>query len=242
MRRAFTLMEVLLAVALVLLLSGAVYGFLWNLLSDRDRLGDAAAEGVAANALIERLEADLLGSLAGVAGRPGIRGTTSSIAILSRRVSFAGGSADGASGDLHGAEIVFDAGAGVVRARAWAGLEPGGTLEDVALGVQRLRFRYFDGRDWKAEFDSAEAGELPAAVEVAIWFGEPTPPDGAAAAELAGMDTPDGNGRGNGRGSGDGEAAAGESTGDVVTPARQPDRVRVIVVPDAPAAAWKEGA
>lgn len=223
--RAFTLMEVLLAVALVLLLSGAVYGFLWNLLGQRDRVAQAAAESGAAGAIIERIEADLLGSLAGAAEKAGIAGTTSSLRLLSRGVAVPVDASERAAalGDLHGTEIVFDRASGMVRARRWSG-DGEGQFEELGRGFQRLRFRYFDGRRWRGSFDSAAEGRLPAAIEVAVWFGpllerpETTVETGGAAA------------RGDER-----------MVEPPPTPDREPERVRVMVVPDGPTAAWREG-
>ncbi len=225
--RAFTLMEVLLAVALVLLLSGAVYGFLWNLLGQRDRVAQTAAEAGTAGAIIERIEADLLGSLAGAAGKSGIAGTTSSLRLLSRGVAVPVDDSEraGALGDLHGTEIVFDRVSGVVRARRWyAGGDGESEFEEIGRGVQRLRFRYFDGRRWVSAFDSAAEGRLPAAVEVAVWFG-------------ALLERPETTAETERTGAGD-EERMGEPP---PTPDREPERVRVMVVPDGPTAAWREG-
>ncbi len=229
-RRAFTLMEVLLAVGLVLVLSGAVYGFLWNLIGVRDRVTQAAAESAAAGAIVERIEADLLGSLARAAGESGIKGTTSSLRLLSRDVPVPVDASERGAGDLRGTEIAFDRASGVVRARRWdAGRgNAGGELEEVGRGVARLRFRYFDGRRWLSDFDSGSEGRLPAAVEVAIWFGpllerpethtetERPPPGGEEPSEAREPEEPP------------------------PTPDREPDRVRVMVVPDGPAASWRE--
>jgi len=49
----------------------------------------------------------------------------------------------------------------------------------IAEGVGRFAPRFRVGDEWKSEFDSAAAGALPAAVELAVWYGiEPIgPPD-----------------------------------------------------------------
>ena len=228
--RAFTLMEVMLAIALILVLSGAVYGFLWNLLGQRERVAVAVADSQAAGVIIERLEADLMGAVASGRGGAGIVGDGSSLKVLSRCVTVP--MAAGARlGDLAGSEIAFNRFTGVVRARR---IGPDGTAaewEDVSDHVQRLRLRYFDGRRWRATFDSAAGAELPAAIEVALWFGEPL--ERAETEEelaAAGAGPPP---------SGAGADGAEEAVPHVV-PTWAPDRVRVIVVPDGPSAGWRE--
>lgn len=228
-RRSFTLLEVLLALGLVVLLSGAVYGFLWNLLGQRDRMVQAGSEADAADVIVERLEADLFGSLAGAGGRAGISGDSSSIRVLSRGVALPTEGEAGTPGDLLGTEITWDRFAGIVRARRWEGVEPGGEFEPIARGVQRLRLRYFDGRTWKPSFDSTS--RLPAAVEAAIWFGAP-PERPETASDLAPSAVTDGDG---------GAAGSDDRLGPPPTPDRHPDRVRVMVVPDAPESSWREG-
>jgi hypothetical protein len=70
--------------------------------------------------------------------------------------------------DLQGCEI--SVAAGTLSARRLS-QSPGG-LEVIAEGVERVRFRYFDGREWLEKFDSAATGELPVAIEASLWFGE----------------------------------------------------------------------
>ncbi|MFM9994419.1 MAG: prepilin-type N-terminal cleavage/methylation domain-containing protein [Phycisphaerales bacterium] len=236
-RRAFTLLEVLLALTLVLVLSGAVYGFLWNLLGERDRMSESAAHADAAGLVIERLEDDWLGSLAGLAGKPGIEGDTASIRVVSRGVTvpLEAGDRGAPLGDVHGSEIAWDRFAGTVRARRWHGPTPGGSFETITEGVQRLRFRYFDERSWASSFDSASAGRLPAAVEVAVWFGPPLerPETASESDPSAAADRPDDAGA-------RAEADRGEDLDPPPTPEREPDRVRVMVIPDGPTSAWRE--
>jgi hypothetical protein len=207
-----------------------VYGFLWNLLGQRDRVAMAAADAQAAGVIIERLEADLMGAVASGRGGAGVVGDGSSLKVMSRCVTVPMG-AGARLGDLAGSEISFNRFTGVVRARR---IGPDGTAaewEDVSDHVQRLRLRYFDGREWRAKFDSAAAAELPAAIEVALWFGEPLE-RAETEEELAAA--------------GAGAAESGEAATDPeeevpqVVPTWSPDRVRVIVVPDGPSAGWRE--
>ncbi|HRQ72318.1 MAG TPA: prepilin-type N-terminal cleavage/methylation domain-containing protein, partial [Phycisphaerales bacterium] len=63
-RRAFTLMETLVAIVLLLALSGAVMSFFWNSLERRDTLLALSGEVRAGTLLLERLEADFLTAMA----------------------------------------------------------------------------------------------------------------------------------------------------------------------------------
>jgi len=208
-RPGFTLMEVLLALALTMLLVGAVFSFMENLGQRRDELARVGARARDLATLIDRIEADLTTAVVGDArGGAGIVGKGSEISVLTRRVVAKSGRSDG---DLSRASYVFDAAGGVIR----AGMVAAGTdipPSDIAAeGIRLLRFRYFDGRAWRAEFDSQKENTLPAAVEIAIWSG------GAPSAKNA---TPDG--------------------AVPTAPVGEPDRVRTVVIPDGPSAAWKE--
>ena len=209
-RRGFTMVEVLLGLALMLALSAGLLGYVWGLLDKRDRLVEVSRRQAAAAAVFEELENDLATTFAADAGgRPGVKGDGSSVAVRCRGV--AGRNAPGSAGDLGdlvGGEVRFEGGA--ISARKLGRRD--GEFEVVSEGVERLRLRYYDGTEWLEEFDSAALGELPVAIEAAIWFGE------AAAAEEEDAELED-------------DAA----------PGRAPDRVRVMIVPDGPTS-WKGGA
>jgi len=211
-RNAFTLMEVLLAVALAAGLAGAVMSFVWNLLDRRAALVEHGRLARGASLVMDRIERDLMGAMvAARGGEAGVRGTETQLRVLSRGV-WLGGEAGEAPADLQGSEIWWDAAPGRIVGRRWAGAAARGEEETVCEGVRRLRLRYLRGREWVETFDSVEAGMLPAAVEVAIWFGSP---DGAAGV--------------GGLGEGEREAMSGTVGADLP----EPDRVRVIAVPDA---------
>src|SRR5690606_32158965 len=75
--------------------------------------------------------------------------------------------------DLRSTEYRFDATRGVVTAARASVLfadEQGGGREVILEGVERVRFRYYDGQEWLTRFDSATAGRLPAAIEISVWF------------------------------------------------------------------------
>lgn len=233
-RRGFTLAEVLLAIGLVAALAGGVFSFMWNLLDRRGSILQAASEADAAGVLFERIEADLLCAIAGDEGvGAGIVGESARVRVLTWGVALGAPVGATAAADLQGSEYVFDAARGEVRARRWTGASPAGGagLEVVSDRVQHLRLRYFTGREWVDRFDSLREG-LPVAVEVSIWFGAPLVEEGVLAEEENGLALADA-----------GEMAEPEAPlEEGERPRREADRRRVIVVPDGPVAAWKEGA
>jgi hypothetical protein len=195
-RRAFTVMEVLLALGLGAMLAGAVTAFAWRIASSQRSLALAAADAQGADALLDRLESDLLGAIAGDARHgAGVRGSSTRLRVLTRGVDFA----DGGAADLQEAVYEF------IGPMLWLARGPAGQPNErhaLSSRALRARFRYFDGRSWSTAFDSATSGRLPAAVEVALWF-EPLGPSAPPPDHWP-----------------------------------EPDRVRVLVIPDAPEAAW----
>jgi len=250
-RTGFTLLEVLLALGLLVLLAGGLFGFASNLIERRDALAIATSDRRAAGILIDRLESDVLSVLAGSATiGSGIRGEQTSLTLLSRGVGF---DEDAGLGDLQGTRIRFDAKSGTLSLERWSGAGGSGESEVLSDRVRRLRFRYFTGRSWAASFDSASSG-LPVAIEVAIWFAPPSAPrptrasapfDQAASAQAASI-------RGDAEGLPafdadeflDGPEGVPDDEGFGSAPEEDPgppDRFRVIVVPDGPIAAWRQG-
>ncbi len=170
-RLGFTLIEVLVAIALMLALSAGLFSYVWNLISRRDRLVEVAAQQAAAGALFEELERDLATTFAvDASGSAGVKGDSASLAVRCRGVAGVGGRGEPIArlDDLLGGEVKFEEGS--LSARRLGDGE--GTFEVVTSGVQLLRLRYFDGRAWLESFDSAATGTLPVAVEAALWFGE----------------------------------------------------------------------
>lgn len=213
-RRGIMLVEVLLGLALMLVLSAGLFGYVWGLLDKRDRLVEVAARQAAAAVIFEELENSLTATFAADAsGRPGVKGGGTSVAVRCRGVmtrNAPGGEGD--LGDLVGTEVRFES--GTLSARRFGRRE--GEFEVISAGVERLRLRYYNGSEWLEEFDSAAAGDLPVALEAAVWFGDAPAAGGGPGEEL------------------DEELAAGELL-------RAPDRVRVMIVPDGPTS-WKGGA
>jgi type II secretory pathway pseudopilin PulG len=168
--RAFTLVEVLIALGLILFLSASLLSYLWSLIDRRDTLITVAAQQSAAGAVLEQLEHDLSTTFAAdTAGNAGVKGGVTGIVVRCRGTNLITQDTD--LSDLQGSEIRL--GPGVLSARRLTASP--GPMETVAEGVERIRFRYFDGKEWLEEFDSAAKGELPVAIEASVWFGEAGP-------------------------------------------------------------------
>lgn len=272
--RAMTLVEVLAALALLVLLSGAVFGFFVDMVTRRDQLSALAIQQRDASFLFDQIDAALMTAVAqSPDGSAGVKGSKDKLTIVSRQVVPA---MDGkaALADAHRLEVRFDERAGHIDETLNAAIEgfDDKPLTETALErVERMRFRYSDGRSWSESFDSMSKGGLPVAVEVSIWFAPRNATTstrrgnaGASSAAHAtdatndardqgvqGDDAPIGFDGSNGfnrqhttqgrfdDGIGDGL----DEQGDMAVPwtPRQPDRVRVIVIPDAPLAPWLEG-
>jgi prepilin-type N-terminal cleavage/methylation domain-containing protein len=168
-RSGFTLIEVLLAVALMLAISAGMLSYIWGLLASRERLVTATDQQISAAALFDQIESDLSTTFAvDGSGAAGVEGKPDSLVVRSRGVGALGGAGVSDFGDQQGCEVRFDAGAHTLTARR---LGPDGSaFEMLASPVSLVRLRYFDGKAWLDSFDSAAAGVLPVAVEAAVWF------------------------------------------------------------------------
>ena len=238
--RGFTLLEVLISIALVLVLIGSMFAFFWDMLSTRRRALDYAARQLAAATLIQRVESDLMSCLVGdrVNGA-GVQGDTTRIRIMSRGVAvhLAERGADDPEvlGDLQQAEYRFNEELGLIEARRLpigraASVDT--SLVTVGGSVYKVRFRYHDSDMWRDSFDSLAQDRLPVAVEIAVWFDpwpgaespplpgdpvEPQAPQRLTYDATAGFD----------------EAQVARRTDVDLFDEPRPDRVRVILVPDA---------
>jgi len=173
-RRAFTLIEVLAAIALLLVLSGSLMSFGAALLDRADwtarTVNDLRACGIVFDRVSTALRTCEVGG--GSAG-PGVSGDSSSITVLCR-------SEPGGRSDLARLRLSFDRGAGTL-AFAFGDAQDTPAEELLSDRVQSVRIRYYDGRAWRDSFDSRDADALPAAVEVSVWLGAPTTPSNANA-------------------------------------------------------------
>lgn len=223
--RGFTLLEVLLAIALTMVIAGAAIGLATTLLERRAQIDDAAARDRGVAILMDQIEQDLMGVVAGNGGVSGFVGTAREMTLRVRGVTLR-------HEDLIEARYRFVvSGEGTLKpGRVIARRGVSGTEETLADGVAMLRLRYHDGVAWVEAFDSANKGELPWAVEIAVWLGDP--------AEFAGDEAmPEPVESGEDDEPTRDEIGAASETGlsdgfgsDVIL--RPPDRVRVIMVPD----------
>jgi len=223
--RAFTLLEVLLALSLLAGVAGAALGLLSNLTRRQEQIRAHSDRALGGGLLIDRLEQALGTSFAqDIGGEAGVRGDDHSIQVRHRGVV---GPAEQMTGDRRSIELHWSDD-GVVTG-SFTGDGAGEANEPIAERVERFRLRYFHGARWRSSFDSVSAGELPSAIEVAIWFehlgeGNRSPTAEEIADEF-----------------GEGMADLFDPQEEASPPIRLPDRLRVIVVPDAPSASWEVG-
>jgi len=231
--RAFTLIEVLVAIALLLALSGALSAMLFGLMERRDRVAIEASRQGAVDILFSEIDAALVGAFVEGPQGAGIRGDESSLRVLSRGVRVAPGS--GLS-DVIGLEFRHDDATGGILARR---LSPGAgvesEMESAASDIASVRLRYLDGGTWKTSFDSGAMGRLPAAIEVSVWFTDGAPEEPTRGGAIAvGTDAESDGGLADGFGTA--SASGDEDTGP------PPSRRRVMVVPDGPSIGTSSGA
>lgn len=229
-RRGFTLIELVLGLVLTGLLAAALFAFLWNLESKRARLTAAAEARAGVTVFFEQLDNDLATTLAGGGGLPGgVVGTSSSVRVLSRGVTAplgvgalaaapreanAGSSADAPAparpelGDLRGCEFDFDSTRGVVTGRRFVGPPAAALTGEMSPVVAGVTRVRFRYFDRGAWRDSFDSAALGRL---------------PAALEVAVW-----------LGAAPAEVEDGEPSEAAALPA--PDRVRVIVIPDAGAA------
>jgi prepilin-type N-terminal cleavage/methylation domain-containing protein len=237
--RGMTLLEVMFALAILAVLSVGVGAFYFEMNARRDRLVLMATQQRDVSLYFDRLEGALLSALAAAPdGSAGVRGDATSLSVATRAVqpSFE----DSAALD-DGCVMTFAFDEPGRRCTQSVAAGEQSISEPVLSSVERLRYRYSDGRSWSPSFDSVAKGGLPVAVEVSVWLAsgrvsapegpaaspgsmEPGAPDGASFeesdAELGPLDIP-----------------MPEPEEAVWIP-REPDHVRVIGIPDAPD--WQE--
>jgi type II secretory pathway component PulJ len=191
-------MEVLIAIALLVLLGGAMFGFLANLAQRRADLADLGRQAQATEALLSALERDLMTAIAGDSGAgAGIVGRRNNVRILSRGVVL--DLSNPSLGDLQQTTYRFrpEDGAVECRKRDVHADPPPSTEEElgrsspeptrsrsrlsepeqILTGVEKLEFRYYVRGNWRYSFNSGSAGRLPAAIEISIWYERPAGED-----------------------------------------------------------------
>ncbi|MEZ6317872.1 MAG: prepilin-type N-terminal cleavage/methylation domain-containing protein [Phycisphaerales bacterium] len=167
MRRcAFTLIEVLAAIALLLILSSSLMSF-GAVLIDRADWTDRTAQDLRACGLVfDRVSTALRTcEVGGGSLGSGVEGDATSMTVLCRV------DAQGDSG-LARMHLSFDRARGAL-VFAFGDATDSGVEETLTERVAAVRIRYSDGSAWQESFDSAASDALPRAIEVSIWLGTP---------------------------------------------------------------------
>lgn len=241
----FTLLEVLIAISLMLALLGSMFAFTFNMLSTRARALEYSHKQLAATTLIERIESDLMTCLVGDSRTgAGVKGDEASLQILTRAVAASlalNGTSDPAVlGDLQQSLYRFSKQTGMIEASrgpVTGSNLPSQQYQPVGGSVFKVRFRFHDGDAWLDSFDSNSTGQLPVAVEIAVWF-RPWPGEEMPGAEdefeddrltFDEIDTFD-------------ESEYAEISDMDLLSEPKPDRIRVIFIPDAGSSEDSEGA
>ena len=187
--RGFTLVEVLLALALVAILVAAMFALISELGERRRVIGDDWRRWRGTDVLFDGLERDLACVIAGDPSLgAGLKGNESSLTLLTRGVWIDAEATSGESQARHRDLTRVSYGPGNAgdwpcrRTEVLRGTTPDRARErsgSLAQGVEEIRFRYLDGPEWHDSFDSLASGRLPLAVEITVWFTRPSAPSSA---------------------------------------------------------------
>lgn len=249
-RRGFSLLEVLVSIGVILALAIALGAFVRDVARSRERLDLAMARQRSADAAIEVIERALATTVVedAILGT-GVRGSAERLEVIARGVpAWRLGSASTRRRSLEDRERLAVVGGDAAVGESLVRRGDGSEAREGRLPAT-LRFRYHDGEAWRSEFDSVREARLPVAVEVSLWWrrdGDASDDDAADfdllaedRARLAADEEPPDDALEERRRSGV-AARLDVAREDLGGPMREPDRVRVIAVPDA-ATASPEG-
>lgn len=179
-KRAFTLLEAIVGVAIVAALLGALGIFIRNLGDARTRLATSVERIECADAVFALVDRALATAVvADPALGAGVGGNERSLRIVRATVGLGEGDAP-LLAERERCEVRFDGGTGRIE------LARGDRRDAVEVPVRAMRVRYLVEGGWRDAFDSADAGVFPAGIEVSIWFDRVAEADlGSAADELA---------------------------------------------------------
>ena len=169
--RAFTLVEVMLSMVIMLVLAGSIG---WAVREMREKtfvLRRASDDLTVGTSVFELIDASMTSSVAldPTSGSAGIRGTGESIEIVSRGVLADLEGDTGALSGLTRLRVEFEPDALELRIGR-SDASTAATLQPISQRIEQMRFRYHDGQQWTDSFDSRSAGTLPVAIEVSVWF------------------------------------------------------------------------
>ena len=210
--RAFTVIETLIAIALLLMLSAALSAFLFDVQNTRERLSDLSDARLTGTLVIDAIEDAARFALVASDGRSGFAGDRTSLRMTAQLVA-----PDSAEPDATAVASPL------ARTIEWNERTGVLTLDDEPLSasVARLVIRYHDDDVWLDSYDAMSERRLPAAIEIAIWFGEvETDPDDASSLDSLDL--------------GEGFGLPTPSDLAAFAPEREwgePDRRRVIAIP-----------
>lgn len=229
-RRGFTLIEVLVGIAIGGALLAALGVFTLNLTDTRARLAEMTARVDSAEVVFSALDRAIATAIVEDASLgAGVSGNESALRVVRSAVG------------LGGEREALFAETGVVEVRLAPGAQRIEIVRDgrtaaLPAPVRAMRIRYLGERGWSDAFDSGETGGFPAGIEVSIWFGEE---EGGFENGLA-----DGAGGEGGRGTGaapaarddarDGVAVAGGAAPPASALVAPPDRRRFFRIAGSP--------
>lgn len=211
-RPAFTLIEVIIALAIIAGLSVGVGAFVRDVRIQQRTLTRLGSQLEQCSALFELTERAMMTCVAdGGPGVSGVSGDATTLRIHYRSVELRN---PGRLSDTAHLGITFDQGGARIHiALSSPGSGAPESSEVVCDRIERVQFRYHDGRNWVESFDTLKARTLPNAVEMAIWFQSESPTPKTSPDLSEGLGAPP-------------EAGDAERL-------RPPDRVRIISVHDA---------
>ena len=189
-RRAMTLLEVMLAVAILVGMMGAVYSFYRGVLASRDRIVLAAAQAAGQRVAMARITAELRSARTIPVLKVGLKGDADRMSFAAAVLPGPGvwnprGSGRTVPGPQHDLQLVgyrlrtVEGPSGETqfeglertcqRAMTAREAEEGKEIEVSLLTphVKYLRLRYWDGSGW---LDGWGGGDLPGAVEITLGF------------------------------------------------------------------------
>ena len=171
MRRAFTLFELLIAIALIGAFVVAGSRFLSDVVGTRDRLVERLERDAAVTAIVEAIERAAFTSVARAPdGGAGISGDALTLRLYGDQLGLDGVLSGDPAVALRTGRLLVDHG------RCWRNAlalgDPVPARRCARTFEQRVfaaRFRFHDGDRWNETWDSLEDG-LPRAIEIAVWF------------------------------------------------------------------------